>query len=86
MEEVRDDVNHVVPEPGVNTPSPTNEKGLYDNNNGINDGVNNGVNEVNPNVNNGVVPNDNTPNANETIPQPNNTVEEDIKIKEDIKK
>lgn len=89
MEEVRDDVNHVVPEPGVNTPSPTNEKGLYDNNDRINGGVNNGVNGVNPNVNNGTVPNANNelvkPNANETIPQPN-TVEEDIKVKEDIKK
>lgn len=95
MEEVRDDVNHVVPEPGVNTPSPRNEKGLYDNNDRIkgevNNGVNgvNGANGVNPNVNNGIVPNANndlvTPNANETIPQPN-TVNEDIKIKEEIKK
>ena len=89
MEEVRDGVDNIVPEPGVNTPSPTEEKGLYDNNDRINGDVNNGVNDVNPNVNNGTVPNANndlvTPNANETIQQPN-TVDEDIKVKEDINK
>ncbi|TQR18125.1 hypothetical protein [Psychrobacillus soli] len=87
MEEVRDNVDKIVPDPGVNTPSPTNENGndVYNNNGG-----NNGINETQPNVQDKMVPNPNddlvTPNANnEVIPQPNATID-DIKVKEDINK
>lgn len=98
MEEIRDDVDKVVPDPNVNTPSPSNNNGndVYNNNydndgyNGGANGANNGINETQPNVQDKTVPSANddlmTPNANnETIEQPN-TADEDIKVKEDINK
>jgi hypothetical protein len=89
MQDVREGVDRVVPEPNVNTPSPThkNGNGVYDNN-GVNGGVNgtnNGVNNI-PEVHDNTVPNGNdnltTPNA-KNAPNMNN---EEVIIKEEIKK
>lgn len=70
MQEVRDDVNHVVPEPNVNAPVPNNGNDAYNNGlNGGKNGVNNGNTGVHgqedrvnghdntvPDVNNGMTP------------------------------
>ncbi|SES03683.1 hypothetical protein [Psychrobacillus sp. OK032] len=92
MQDVREGVDRVVPEPNVNTPSPThkNENGVNNNdNNGVNGGVNganNGINNV-PEVHDNTVPNGNdnltTPNA-KNAPNLNNN--EEVIIKEEIKK
>lgn len=71
MGEVREDVDRIVPNSGVNTPSPSNNVGNdnYNNNFG-NDRLNepnNGVNGVEPRVKEETVPNAN----NDVLPQPN---------------
>lgn len=88
MEEVREGVDRVVPDPGVNTESPVNNNGMNDNglndNNGLNN--NNGLNGNNGlNNNNGL--NDNTvPNAeNKWIKEPNVNNDEIINNNEKVK-
>ncbi len=75
MGEVRDDVDKIVPNPEVNTPSPSTQNGNdnynnnFDNdgNNGGINGTHNGINDVQPNVKDETVPNAN----NDAFPQPN---------------
>ncbi|TQR21187.1 hypothetical protein [Psychrobacillus vulpis] len=97
MQDLRQGVDEIMPDPGVNTPSPTNEEGMYDNTNdgfnGVNDnnGVNNGVNDNNgvydgiedaqPKVQDDIVPNDGN-----IMNGPANTKEEIIKEDVIIKK
>lgn len=65
MEDVREGVDKIVPDPNVNTPSPTNENGNdnfnnnFDNDgyNGGANGANNGINDAQPNMQNENVPN-----------------------------
>lgn len=58
MQEVREGVdrgvNRVVPEPGVNTQTPVNNRGMNDHLNNNNNNLNNGLNN---NLNQNVVPN-----------------------------